>query len=89
MFVTVTYIQVKDYITANLYYLIQNYPDCSSSTYAKALKSQVKNCYRLSIAILYLRMHTLKTIAKTFSSTFKIIKFICIKSRVSPIHDQL
>ena len=57
--------------------------DCSSSTYAKALKSQVKNCYRLSIVILYLRMHTLKTIAKTFGSTFKIIKCICITSRVS------
>ena len=30
-------------------------------------------------------MHTLKTIAKTFGSTFKIIKFICITSRVSPV----
>ena len=51
LFVTVIYIQVKYYITANLQ-LISNYPDFSSLTYAKALKSQVKNCYKLSIAIL-------------------------------------
>ena len=70
-------------IARKFLYVTQNALAIRSTTCYEDLKSQGKNCYRLSIAILYLRMHTLKTIAKTFGSTFKIIKFICIKSRVS------